>query len=58
MIAPLLGGVLSDQVSLRAPWLVGMFIGLLAVVGYATRHFRQRQISSLAVDQSSKEAAQ
>ena len=40
-ISPVLGGFLSDQIGPRSPWLVGVLIGMLAVLAF--RRLNQRQ---------------
>jgi MFS family permease len=50
-ISPVFGGVLSDQLSPRAPWLVGVLIGMLACISFWTLYRRQkgREFGKLSV---------
>jgi MFS family permease len=40
-ISPVLGGFLSDQISPRAPWMVGVLIGILACISFWMLYRRQ-----------------
>ena len=44
IFTPLLGGVLTDQVSSHAPWWSGFIIGLIAVLLVAASHRREQQM--------------